>query len=226
MHSLHLPCLRQDVGTRTSRRSAWSNSDSPRVAGVERPLMVRVTAIYVRFLPAAFSLIVQQYMGLGSEAGGRWGVSEGLEKAGIGTRRDGASADLQAWQMGYAGVAVEGLGVNVLIGGGAPGDILFGVATKFGPASAGGDSERVIYWVCLGAVAQLVRASGLHPEGPQFEPVQPHHESHFLQDCKLHTSPAAILRMRERKPGRTRKSPGFKGFVNPRRAAPDTGGSR
>jgi hypothetical protein len=29
-----------------------------------------------------------------------------------------------------------------------------------------------------------------------------------------------------KKPGRTRKSPGFKGFVNPRRAAPDTGGSR
>src|ERR1017187_3315792 len=59
-HSLHFPCLRQEGGTRTSGGSAWSNRDSPGVAGVERPLMVRVTAIYVKFLPAAFSLIVQQ----------------------------------------------------------------------------------------------------------------------------------------------------------------------
>ena len=34
MHSLHLPCVTQDVGTRTPARSAASNSDVPGVAAI------------------------------------------------------------------------------------------------------------------------------------------------------------------------------------------------
>src|SRR5580658_10521989 len=35
----------------------------------------------------------------------------------------------------------------------------------------------MVKFVC-GRLAQLVRASGLHPEGPQFESVNAHHEAH------------------------------------------------
>ena len=45
MHSLHLPCLRHEVGTSMPSASAWSKSDSPRLASVDCPLIVRVTAI-------------------------------------------------------------------------------------------------------------------------------------------------------------------------------------
>ncbi len=42
-HSLHFPCLPQDVGTCTPRRSAWSNSDGPASAGASTPLMESCT---------------------------------------------------------------------------------------------------------------------------------------------------------------------------------------
>ena len=43
MHSLHLPCLRQDVGTRTPSRSACSKSECPGRRRSCCPLMVSVT---------------------------------------------------------------------------------------------------------------------------------------------------------------------------------------
>src|SRR6185437_12154799 len=51
MHSLHLPCLRQEVGTSMPRSSACSNSDFPDSAVMDCPLMLRVTAITGEFLP-------------------------------------------------------------------------------------------------------------------------------------------------------------------------------
>src|SRR5580698_3524887 len=50
MHSLHLPCLRQEVGTSMPMASAWSKSDKPGFASIDCPLIVSVTAIAGKFL--------------------------------------------------------------------------------------------------------------------------------------------------------------------------------
>src|SRR5579859_3392679 len=52
MHSLHFPCLRQEVGTSMPRSSANSKSDRASVPSIVCPLMVRVTAMGGVWLPA------------------------------------------------------------------------------------------------------------------------------------------------------------------------------
>src|SRR5262245_38542193 len=49
-HSLHLPCLRQEVGTLMPSASAHSNRDAPRPSGLDLPLKCKEMLIYTDFL--------------------------------------------------------------------------------------------------------------------------------------------------------------------------------